>query len=323
MLGTGGAYDGRGQLSPRTLAAQTAALQRVLREQGLERGFSGIVDATRRYLAVLLRDRYARPLRWAAEELARKGVDPDVAKQIQLRQARFRLPGSADWLRNVTLKDIIYKSLERCRAAFDCQDPATGAPVNLLDLYQDLERVLLVSADPGYVYERLQQLAADAQLGGVRWDGGGAHAGAPWSPALPTDAELVMHVFVCRCNELLARTPAERLDGAPFASRFYDEVPAAALDPGRYRSRVVLVRTDVRGGGGGAGGGGGNGGGAPHYQVVAGGEVWTVPAGRLNVFQAIALFLWAVKRFKSGYLGDVNLRHEVLDDVFIESPAVG
>jgi hypothetical protein len=54
-------------------------------------------------------------------------------------------------------------------------------------------------------------------------------------------------------------------------------------------------------------------------QVVANGEIWEVAPGRLNTFQAIALFLYALKTLKSGYLMNVNLNHLVLDEIFSDA----
>ena len=58
-------------------------------------------------------------------------------------------------------------------------------------------------------------------------------------------------------------------------------------------------------------------------QVVANGEIWAVTPGRTNAFEVIAMFLYAVKKYKSGYLSNCNLTHIVLDEIFPDAHANG
>jgi hypothetical protein len=62
-------------------------------------------------------------------------------RQEKARQPQFRVPGHPERLQNLSLNDIIYRCLQRAPAAFVVPDPDTGAPVNLLEAYQDLDRV--------------------------------------------------------------------------------------------------------------------------------------------------------------------------------------
>eukprot|EP00612_Vaucheria_litorea_P001716 CAMPEP_0171454374 /NCGR_PEP_ID=MMETSP0945-20130129/1683_1 /TAXON_ID=109269 /ORGANISM="Vaucheria litorea, Strain CCMP2940" /LENGTH=513 /DNA_ID=CAMNT_0011979379 /DNA_START=237 /DNA_END=1778 /DNA_ORIENTATION=- len=303
------------QVAQNDITDQMRLFNAFLKNQGLEMYFASITENTRRYMANLLRENYAKPLSWVVKELNRRGVEMDVAKQIEARQRYYEFPKKSGVLHNTTLKDIIYKGLERKKELFDAVYPEEGCAVNTLSFYADLERALLVGKHTGYVFERVQQLAEDNKLGGMRWEGGGPFREKPWNENFPTDAEIVMHIFCCRMDEILARTSHERLDGQPFTSRYYLEGQNSKQDLTKYRSRVAILRTDRKVDNGkvfqSKSG--------PHYHVMVGDEIWVIPKNRLNVFQSIALFLWAVRKHKSGYLGDVNLRGRVLDEIFGDS----
>ncbi|WIA31394.1 hypothetical protein OEZ86_002293 [Tetradesmus obliquus] len=54
---------------------------------------------------------------------------------------------------------------------------------------------LLPPAPPSYIATRVRQLAQGSCAKAFNWNGGGEHAGRPWSPELPTDSALLLYLF--------------------------------------------------------------------------------------------------------------------------------
>jgi hypothetical protein len=79
----------------------------------------------------------------------------ELLRQEKARQPQFRVPGHPERLQNLSLNDIIYRCLQRAPAAFVVPDPDTGAPVNLLEAYQDLDRVSSSSTSHGSYCSRV------------------------------------------------------------------------------------------------------------------------------------------------------------------------
>jgi hypothetical protein len=275
-----------------------AEAHQLLSRLDIVRSMDDYTDNTRKFLGQRLR-RYVSRLLWVIGELEKRGVMRELLQHERSRQPQFRIPGNPQRMLNLSLKDIIYRCLERGGNDFWAHDPESGQPLNLLLAYQDLERVLRVSGEPAYVLHRLRTLSDDGYLGSFRWDSGGRHHGKDWTPELPTDADIVMHVFCCWGDELLPRSHA---DDQPFVQRHFFEGDESALDS--LAGRFMLVRTNPHAH-------------PPHFRVVANGDKWHVARGRLNVFQAVALFLYAVRDLKSGYLQNINLNH-VLEDIFTD-----
>ncbi|CAM9359260.1 unnamed protein product [Discosporangium mesarthrocarpum] len=182
---------------------------------------------------------------------------------------------------------------------------ADGQAVSLFHCYQYLEKALHVhvkangvgTCDPAYVLQRLRTLAEDDFLSAYTWDKGGRYEGRDWTPSLATDAVVVMKMYVCRSDELL---PKEYFEDRPFArAHFIESVPPEGRDA--VRGRFLIVRMDDD---------------PPHFCVVANGEWWETLPGPANAFQAVALFLYAIKTKKSGYLGTGISLGKTIEDVF-------
>jgi Cytochrome B561, N terminal len=54
---------------------------------------------------------------------------------------------------------------------------------------------LLPPTPPGYIAARVRALAAGTCAPAFTWNGGGEHAGAPWSADLPSDSGLLFYLF--------------------------------------------------------------------------------------------------------------------------------
>jgi hypothetical protein len=165
----------------------------------------------------------------------------------------------------------------------------------------------------GYVLERLEELAADSYLSAYDWERGGALHDRNVSVELPTDADLLMHVFLWRCDSLSEHRLHEadqpfvkqnflmvRGSGWPFmhgvpphaSSRRAFLACAHAPRPSQMtegeegrsvRGRNMIVRHAAS---------------PPHFSVVEGGTAFRIPPGKQNCFHAIVVFLYEARRFR-------------------------
>ncbi len=108
---------------------------------GLEGSIDEVSDSTKKFLGTLIR-KYIKKLFWVMGELERRGVMREVLQYEMSRQPQFRIPGNPSKMRNVSLKDIMYRCLEHGGTAFDVEDPSTGRATNLLVAYQVYEPVI-------------------------------------------------------------------------------------------------------------------------------------------------------------------------------------
>ncbi len=107
-----------------------------LRERiGLEGSIDEIVDSTKKFMGNLIR-KYVKRLFWVMGELERRGIMREVLQYEMSRQPQFRIPGNPSKMRNVSLKDIIFRCREHGGTAFDVVDPSIGRATNLLVAYQ-------------------------------------------------------------------------------------------------------------------------------------------------------------------------------------------
>ncbi|CAM9458725.1 unnamed protein product [Ascophyllum nodosum] len=222
--------------------------------------------------------------------LHERGIAAEVLCQQLQRQPQLKVKNTPRVLINLSLKDMAVQFGHQ--AEFWVKGP-DGNPVSLFLMYQHLEEALQVTAgsgvpgvgNPAYVLERLKVLAEDDFMSAFDYDNGGMYpAGRDWSEELPTDAAVVMRLFVCCSDDLL---PRQWDKDRPFARQHLVDRQPCKSDalPGRF----FLTRNDALH--------------PPYYLVVADEEVWHALPGPTNVFQAIALFFYAIKTHKSGYLG--------------------
>ncbi len=108
---------------------------------GLDGTIDEIADSTKKFLGTLIR-KYVKRLFWVMDELERRGVMRGVLQYEMPRQPQFRIPGNPSKMRNVSLKDIIYRCLEHSGTAFEVVEPSTGRATNLLVAYQVYKSVI-------------------------------------------------------------------------------------------------------------------------------------------------------------------------------------
>eukprot|EP00752_Nemacystus_decipiens_P013871 g12316.t1 len=271
----------------------------------------GIADKTddftmnAKVYVVNLIKRYLSEFSKVCSLLEERGVSPAILRQEIHRQPQLRVRTSPRAFVNLSLKDMA--------AQFSNQqdfwvEGADGQQTSLFREYQALEEALHVTAgagtagagngNPAYVLSRLRVLSDDEFMSAFEYAGGSGYpANRDWGPDLPTDAAIVMRLFVCCSDELLPRAWE---DDRPFARQFFVDREPSREDalPGRF----FLARNGVLH--------------PPHFFVVANQEKWNILPGSTNVFQAIALFFYAIKMHKSSYLGTGISVANIVQEIF-------
>ncbi|KAI7830421.1 cytochrome B561, N terminal-domain-containing protein [Gamsiella multidivaricata] len=119
---------------------------------------------------------------------------------------------------------------------------------------------------------------------GVTWDGGKK----TWTPDLPTDAQIIMHLFAVYMDLAMPSQPAQANDRFPFSYKHY--VPMEGKpDP---TTRLQIKQTSKS---------------PPEYSLVVEGSMWEVVPKRLNVWYTLVLFIFIVMRESGGYIGQINI----------------
>lgn len=122
---------------------------------------------------------------------------------------------------------------------------------------------------------------------------------------LPTDADLLMHIFLWRCDSLSEHRLSEH--DQPFIKHhFLQTLPGE--EPRSLRGRNLIVRHGTS---------------PPYFYVVENGAIHRVPRGKDNAFTAIVLFLFLARRdrwlptYNAGYR---RLLEAVFGSAFDRSP---
>ncbi|KAI9012859.1 cytochrome B561, N terminal-domain-containing protein [Gaertneriomyces semiglobifer] len=158
-----------------------------------------------------------------------------------------------------------------------------------------------------YIVERIQQLAEGSSLASFKWNGGSSSQGHAWSQEwLPTDSQLVMHLF---CRFLDENMPGENFaayGNYAFSSKYF--VPVGSKpDP----ARSIQLRNYTKW--------------PPHYNLVVEGVVYDVYPGRNNMLQAQCLFAYYLRSKASSYIGLLHVGGKAIDltQVVSRGPAGG
>ncbi|XP_052820961.1 transmembrane protein 209-like isoform X2 [Mya arenaria] len=111
-----------------------------------------------------------------------------------------------------------------------------------------------------YMVKRIKELGSDGCVSEFLWNrgGGGGQYGKPWSEHLPTDTQLVMHMF---CTYLDSRLPPDLRypDGKTFTSQHFLKTPDK---PNLEKDNLLLYQTSIN---------------PPHFQVVIKDTVFNLP----------------------------------------------
>ncbi|KAI1318931.1 hypothetical protein EDD11_005365 [Mortierella claussenii] len=144
-------------------------------------------------------------------------------------------------------------------------------------------------ANRKYVVERLQAMGPllthfiwDSY--GVSWDNGKKS----WSPDLPSDAQIIMHLFLTYLDTNMPSQPSEVFDRFPFTYRHY--VPMENKPDPTTALQIKQISKSP-----------------PDYSLVKEGSLWEVVPKRLNVWYTMVLFIYMVMKENGGYIGQVNI----------------
>jgi len=160
-----------------------------------------------------------------------------------------------------------------------------------------LERYVKVlgSSSREYIVQRIRELAQGSCLAAFRWDGGGTWKEKEWTSEMPTDSQIVVHLFCTFMDDQMLPDPQ---GSKTFTSKHFVVFPQTADSS---KSNVILYQRHRY---------------PPHFELVSAHptETWAVMQGRNNLFHSLILLAYCVKTKFAGYLGqlwlggkDVNL----------------
>ncbi|ESO84371.1 hypothetical protein LOTGIDRAFT_132324, partial [Lottia gigantea] len=159
---------------------------------------------------------------------------------------------------------------------------------NFIPGFNSVVPYLDFSSNQEYFTRRILELGKDGCMSEFCWNSGGDY-GKKWGEHLPTDSAIVMHLL---CTYMDSRLPAQPRfpDGKTFTSQYFIKTPDKPNLS--KKDNLLLHQTSIN---------------PPCYQVVVGENIFTLPKGRNNMFQALLLFLYHVKHKQDGMLGRINL----------------
>eukprot|EP00795_Rhopilema_esculentum_P002425 gene2425-18078_t len=155
-----------------------------------------------------------------------------------------------------------------------------------------------ITANQEYLIKRLDDLSTGGCLRLYKWDSGGLHKGKNWDQELPTDAQIIAHLFCTYMDTHLPSNPRYQ-DGNSFSGLHFLKPPSKPSD---RRSDLCILHTRTH---------------PPHFKVVEAEETHDIPRGRHNLFMAISVFLYLVKTKNHGMLERVNLGPSGLNILWI------
>jgi len=161
-------------------------------------------------------------------------------------------------------------------------------------LQLELNMNVLGCSSREYLIQRIKELATGSCMATFKWNGGGKWKSKEWTSELPTDSQIVIHLFCVYMDTQLPRSPS----GKPFTSQYFVVFPDT---PDAIPSHVKIYQQHIH---------------PPHFKVVYGkGEIWETFQGRNNLFHALVLFVFCVQNRLDGYLGSLKLSQIGLDKV--------
>ncbi|KAM3574426.1 hypothetical protein VYU27_003624 [Nannochloropsis oceanica] len=132
----------------------------------------------------------------------------------------------------------------------------------------------------GHVWRRLEELVEDSYLSGYDWSRGGILRDRNVTVELPTDADLIMHLFLWRCD---AGGEHRLHEGdRPFVKQHFLQVAPGTEETSRtLRGRNLIMRYGTS---------------LPYFSVVENGTIYRIPKGKDNALVAVVLFLFLARR---------------------------
>ncbi|KAJ3371748.1 hypothetical protein GGF31_002727 [Allomyces arbusculus] len=166
-----------------------------------------------------------------------------------------------------------------------------------------LERYLYLPTYPAtvraYVLHRIAALAAGSSLAAYRWDAGGvppsASRTAQWTPAYPSDAELVMHVFATWIDLQMPGAAKGGAMYAPFTAKYVRNMEAEEKTELPDVWHIQKVEKTP-----------------PYFRLGHGHDAYAVFPKRNNAFATLCLFALKVKEEYAGYLDMLDIGGNVV-----------
>ncbi|KAJ5077225.1 hypothetical protein M0811_00545 [Anaeramoeba ignava] len=139
-----------------------------------------------------------------------------------------------------------------------------------------------------YIIQRIQNLAQNRYISEYKWNSGSNWNGIPFSnDKFPTDSQIIAHVFFTYLDFLVPAFNEKDL----FSTNHFvtDE---NLINNQKLKSGVVLYQSKKN---------------PPHFDVVVKGKIWNSFPGSKNLFASLVLFLFAIKKYNNGHIGQINL----------------
>ena len=132
----------------------------------------------------------------------------------------------------------------------------------------------------GHVWRRWEELVEDSYLSGYDWSRGGVLRDRNVTVELPTDADLIMHLFLWRCD---AGGEHRLHEGdRPFVKQHFLQVSPGTEESSRsLRGRNLIMRHGTS---------------PPYFSVVESGTIYRIPKGKDNALVSIVVFLFLARR---------------------------
>uniref|UniRef100_A0A6B2L9Q2 Uncharacterized protein n=1 Tax=Arcella intermedia TaxID=1963864 RepID=A0A6B2L9Q2_9EUKA len=145
--------------------------------------------------------------------------------------------------------------------------------------------VQIENADVDFVVERIKKLSENKWLMGYKTEVG----------ENISDTRILLHIFCTWMDLQMSQIDISTKN--PFSKRYFVMTP---LKPESSNSKEVIYFVSKN---------------PPHVNLFINGEMWEVPSGSNNLFDALCLFIWHIKETKNGHLQGTSLKSLNLTEV--------
>lgn len=149
-----------------------------------------------------------------------------------------------------------------------------------------------------YLVQRLRSLSRGGYMGEFKWNSGGSFGDKSWCDDLPTDSAIIVHVLCCYLDAYLPPEP-HCPEGKPFSAKYFKKTPEKIVHD---KDSHFIYQSSIN---------------PPHFKVVIGQDVYSLPKGRNNLLYALLIFFHYLKTKECGMLGKVNLGRSGLNILWV------